>query len=118
MLTVSTHIHQRRFAHTDLKFPDYGDYKKADKYKTGEGAREAGKLFTYVMVGGTKQHVYYSITVTSLTRRWSLYICDDNILMLTIIDQLLTSVVLGTRLICRPKDQTHSFLITTSKLLL
>lgn len=49
---MSTQTVQRRFAHTDMKFPDYGGYKKADSYRTEEDGREAGKLFTYMMVGG------------------------------------------------------------------
>lgn len=49
---VATQVTQRRFAHTDVKIPDFGGYKKADKFKTEEGGREAGKVFTYLMIGG------------------------------------------------------------------
>lgn len=51
-VVVSTSVSQRRYAHTDLKVPDFGGYRKDNKSRTVEGGREAGKVFTYVMIGG------------------------------------------------------------------
>lgn len=59
-MVVSSAVSQRRYAHTDVKFPDYGGYKKDAKYRSVEGGREAGKVFTYMMIGGS-----YSVIIIS-----------------------------------------------------
>ncbi|KAF6031052.1 UQCRFS1 [Bugula neritina] len=52
LFAVPSHSCQRRYVHTDVKFPDFGAYKKSDKTRTEEGGREAGKVFSYLMIGG------------------------------------------------------------------
>ena len=52
LLLVSTHAGQRRFAHTDVRFPDFGGYKKSEKSRQTEDGRVAGKMFSYMVVGG------------------------------------------------------------------
>ena len=58
LLLVSTHAGQRRFAHTDVRFPDFGGYKKSEKSRQTEDGRVAGKMFSYMVVGGV-----YSICI-------------------------------------------------------
>lgn len=63
---VTTHSSQRRYAHTDIRFPDFGGYKKDDKFRVEEGAREGGKVFTYVMVGGKSSSCFVLLSIMSL----------------------------------------------------
>lgn len=71
LIVVSTRAGQRRFAHTDIKVPDFGGYKKEEKSRMTEDGRVSGKMFQYVLVGGRTSHCLYGLMMISVVSPFS-----------------------------------------------
>ncbi|XP_072746723.1 cytochrome b-c1 complex subunit Rieske, mitochondrial isoform X2 [Anoplolepis gracilipes] len=64
--TVSTQIHQRRLAHTDIKWPDFSDYRRDEVKDPNVRSKESAasrKSVSYVVAAGSSVAAIYGAKV-------------------------------------------------------